>query len=442
MVLKENLENEKKLQDLIFEKIENKTAVISIVGLGYVGLPLAMNFADAGFCVHGIDDNLRKVEMVNKGIDYILNDSDNLLAYVNKNLLSAYNDYELLTKADVICICVPTPLTKNREPDISYVDSVARHIASKLKKGQLVVLESTTYPGTTEEVVLPILSGGKLTVGKDFYLAFSPERVDPGNKVYNTGNTPKVIGGVTPVCSKLTQRLYEKIIPDVYIASSPRVAETEKLLENIFRCVNIAMVNELAILCKKMDINIWEVIELASTKPYGFMPFYPGPGLGGHCIPIDPFYLTWKAREYDCQTKFIELAGEINSQMPYYVVSMISDALSENRKPIKDSKILVLGAAYKKDIDDLRESPSLKIIEILNKKGALVSYNDDFIRELSLGERKYVSCDWKDCALFDCVVISTDHSYYNYDYIVEQSKLVIDTRNASGNKSNPKVKIL
>lgn len=423
------------------EKIRNKTAKIAVIGAGYVGLPLALGYARRGFFVTAIDDNVQKVGKLNDGINYITPDEE-LKGLVEGKKLSATTDYSILKDSDVITICVPTPLTKHKEPDISYVVSVTEQIKKYLHKGHIVVLESTTYPGTTEEVILPRLQSTGLVVGEEFYLAFSPERVDPGNPVYNTYNTPKIIGGVTKACTELTKLLYEQIIDVVHTTASPREAEMVKLLENIFRCVNIAMVNEMALLCKKMGIDIWEVIEKASTKPFGFMPFYPGPGLGGHCIPIDPFYLTWKAREYDFHTKFIELAGEINDSMPYHVVAMTIDAMATQRKSLNGAKVLVLGAAYKKDIDDFRESPSLKIIELLEEKGALVDYNDEFITSLNVKGRIMNSVSWKNLKDYDCVIIATSHSYYDYQQIISESKIVIDTHNATGARSNANVFVL
>lgn len=411
-------------------KIQSKEARIAVIGAGYVGLPLALGYARRGFEVIAIDDNPQKVEMLNKGVNYIT-PSEDLKGPVAEKKLSATTDYGILPDMDVITICVPTPLTRNKEPDISYVVSVTEQVKKYLRAGHLVVLESTTYPGTTEEVILPRLSATGLEVGKDFHLAFSPERVDPGNPTYNTYNTPKIIGGVTETCTALTKLLYEQIIDVVHATTSPREAEMVKLLENIFRCVNIAMVNELALLCRKMNIDIWEVIDKASTKPFGFMPFHPGPGLGGHCIPIDPFYLTWKAREYDFHTKFIELAGEINDQMPYHVVALTIDALAHHRKSLNGARILVLGAAYKKDIDDHRESPSLKIIELLEEKGAVVEYNDSHIPRIRTKKGAKESVEWEKLAGYDAVVIAADHSYYDYEKIVKESKLVIDTRNAT-----------
>jgi UDP-N-acetyl-D-glucosamine dehydrogenase len=422
-------------------KIAQKEAKIGVIGAGYVGLPLALGYARQGFTVWALDDNRGKVDMINQGINYIT-PSEDLTSSVQGKKLTATSDYSILDEMDVITICVPTPLTKNKEPDISYVVSVTENVKKHLHRGHLVILESTTYPGTTQEVIQPRLESTGLKVGEDFFLAFSPERVDPGNPVYNTYNTPKIIGGVTPSCTSLTKLLYEQIIEVVHTTRSPREAEMVKLLENIFRCVNIALVNELALLCRKMHIDIWEVIDRASTKPFGFMPFYPGPGLGGHCIPIDPFYLTWKAREYDFHTKFIELAGEINDQMPYQVISMTIDALSSHKKSINGARILVLGAAYKKDIDDHRESPSLKIIELFEAKGALVDYNDTYIPRIKTGGSFKDSVAYDKIQDYDCVIIATDHSYYDYEDIVNRARLIVDTRNATGARGNPKVFVL
>ncbi|MBU0672176.1 MAG: nucleotide sugar dehydrogenase, partial [Candidatus Margulisbacteria bacterium] len=397
------------------KKVFDRKAKIGIVGLGYVGLPLAVEFAKLDFYVIGIEQNPKRKEMINRGTNYISDVSaEELRSVVEQGRLKAADDYSLLKEVDAICICVPTPLDKNKQPDISYVKSVTQNISKILRKGQLVVLESTTYPGTTEEIVLSKLESSGLEIGKDFFLAFSPERVDPGNKNFKTKDIPKVIGGVTPRCGELAKLLYSQIISKIYLVSSPRVAEMEKLLENVFRSVNIALVNEMAILCRKMDIDVWEVIEAAKTKPYGFMPFYPGPGIGGHCIPLDPFYLSWRAKEFDLTTRFIELAGEINDRMPEYVVQLVQDGLNQNCKSLKGSNILVLGAAYKKDIDDWRESPSLKIIEILEKKGAIVNYNDPFIAEVKIAGKMHSSLALDNTILkeSDCVVIATNHTQY------------------------------
>jgi len=427
------------VRDELLEKINSKEAGIVIIGLGYVGLPLAIEFAKNQFTVSGIEIDRKKVRQLNGGINYIFSDKGQLHEMVTMGKLRATGDFDCIKKADCICICVPTPLNRYREPNMQYVMKAAEKVSSRLRCGQLVVLESTTYPGTTDELILPILEKSGLEVGKDFFLAFSPERVDPGNKKYNICNTPKIVGGITPDCTELAAALYSNIIDEIHEASSTRVAEMEKLYENIFRAVNIALVNELALLSKKMDIDIWEVIKLARTKPYGFLPFYPGPGMGGHCIPIDPFYLTWKAREYDFNTKFIELAGEINTRMPYEITQMIIEALSSQGKCINHSKVLILGVAYKKDIADCRESSSLKLYEILQAKGADIYYNDPYIRRVATNGHFSESVPMKDLGNYDCVVIATDHSAYNYKKILEESKLIVDTRNALKVRNNGKV---
>ncbi len=372
--------------------------------------------------------------MVNRGENYVSDVSETELKKVISNKkLKAVANYGPFKKVDAICICVPTPLDKNKQPNIYYVKSVTNQLAKVIRKGQLVILESTTYPGTTEEIILPKLEASGLKVGKDFFLAFSPERIDPGNKKYKTKDITKVVGGVTAKCTELAELLYAQIIAQVFPVSSPRVAEMEKLLENVFRSVNIALVNEMAILCKKMDIDIWEVIEAAKTKPYGFMPFYPGPGLGGHCIPLDPFYLAWKAKEYEMNTRFIELAGEINDRMPDYVVRLVQDGLNQQGKSIKDANILVLGAAYKKDIKDCRESPSLKIMQELVFKEACVNYNDPYVPKVRINGsmKKSIKLNPAVIKKADCVVIATDHSTYDYSDIVKHAALIIDTRNAT-----------
>lgn len=424
--------------DTLKAKIKAHNARIAVIGAGYVGLPLALGYARKNFYVTAIDDNQEKVDLLNKGVNYITS-SEELQPQVEQGFLRATTDYSVITDSDIITICVPTPLSKHKDPDISYVVSVTEQIKKYLRKGHLIILESTTYPGTTEEVILPRLEETGLKVGEDFCLAFSPERVDPGNPQYNTYNTPKIIGGMTDACKEVTKLLYEQIISTVHTTKSPKEAEMVKLLENIFRCVNIALVNEMAMLCKRMDIDIWEVIDKASTKPFGFMPFHPGPGLGGHCIPIDPFYLTWKAREYDFHTKFIEIAGEINDQMPYYIVNMVMDALAEREKPIKNAKILVLGAAYKKDIDDHRESPSLKIMDLLEEKGAVVAYNDRYIPKIRIKSGIKQSADLENMEAYDCILITTDHSYYDYDAIAQKAKLVVDSRNTIKDKSKDNI---
>lgn len=419
------------------KKIKKREARIGIIGLGYVGLPLVKTFLNKGFKVIGFDTDDRKVALLNQGKSYIKHvTGKDLKPFLLKKIFQATKDFRTLANVDVIIICVPTPLDAHKNPDLSFVLKTTRVISENLRKGQLIVLESTTYPGTTEEEMLPILEEGGREVGRDFHLAYSPERENPGDKVYTTSKIPKIVGGVTPSCKRITKALYDQIVVKTIPVSSPRVAEASKLLENIFRSVNIALVNEMKMIFERMDIDIWEVVEAASTKPFGFMPFFPGPGYGGHCIPVDPFYLAWKAKEVDYPTKFIELAGEINTLMPYYVVSKTIEALNERGKSIKGARILVLGIAYKKDIDDQRESPSLKIISLLQKKGAIVSYNDPYVPQ-SFGHRDYPGLKLKSVRLsekklkeFNAVVIATDHSRYDYDWIVKNSFLVIDTRNA------------
>ena len=418
---------------------------IAVIGLGYVGLPLAVEFAKKGLTVVGVERNPIRVDSVNSGKSYIGDVSDETLSdVVKQGYLKASQSFDTIKDVEAIIICVPTPLTKNKTPDISYIVSVSKQITPFLHKGELVVLESTTYPGTTEEVVLPMLESSGLKVGKDFYLAFSPERVDPGNKGYHTGNIPKVVGGIDSKSTDLAAGLYKQIVPQVFKVSSPRAAEMTKLLENIFRLVNVALVDELAMFSEKININIWEVIEAAKTKPYGFMPFYPGPGIGGHCIPIDPFYLLWKAKEYDVDISFIELAGKINDAMPDYVVNKVSYALNSVKKTINGSKILVLGVAYKKDIGDIRESPALKIVSKLLKWGGNVSYYDPFVSEITIGEKTFKSLSSlsKDAlSSADCVLILTDHSSIDYNFVLDNSNIVVDTRNAIKQKSSKLFKL-
>ena len=419
------------------QRIMDKKAVVGVIGLGYVGLPLVKAFLKKGFSVTGFDIDRRKVDMLNRGETYIKHiTTAELRRYLSMKRFKATTDFAGLADVDAILICVPTPLDEHRNPDLSFVVNTAETIAKHLRKCHLVVLESTTYPGTTDEVMLPILERGGLKVGKDFFLAFSPERENPGDPVYRVENIPKVVGGITKNCLLLADMLYSQVVVRTVPLSSIRAAESAKLLENIFRCVNIALVNELKMIFDRMGIDVWEVIGAASTKPFGFMPFYPGPGLGGHCIPIDPFYLTWKAREVDYATRFIELAGEINAAMPYYVINKTLEALAGRGKSIKGSKILVLGIAYKKDIDDQRESPSLKIISLLKEKGAEVDYNDPFVLKTS-GLRGYPGMSLKSVPLTakrlrqaDAVIIATDHTSYDYDWIVKNAKLVVDSRNA------------
>ncbi|MGA1868087.1 MAG: nucleotide sugar dehydrogenase [bacterium] len=423
----------------LLSKINNKEVIIGVVGLGYVGLPLLMEFVEQHFTTIGFDIDVSKVEKLNAGKSYIKHiDESRVKAVRDSNLFSATADFSEIKKVDCILICVPTPLTKHREPDMSFIVNTAKLLSQHIRKGQLIILESSTYPGTTEEVLKPILEESGLKGDSDFWLAFSPEREDPNNPHYNTRTIPKVIGANTDYARQLTMALYGKVIAETVPVSSTQAAEATKLLENIFRSVNIALVNEMKMIFNRMGIDVWEVINAAATKPFGYMPFYPGPGLGGHCIPIDPFYLTWKAREYEIDTKFIELAGEINTTMPFWVVSKVMDALNEHGKSVKGSSILILGAAYKKDVDDPRESPSFKLMEILMKKGALVEYNDPHIPELPamrMYDIKKASIDLsrENLAKFDCVLISTDHSAYDWEFIVEHAKLIVDTRNATHN---------
>ncbi len=433
---------------------------VGIIGCGYVGLPLALRFAEAGHHVVGFDTDPKKVETLNASQSYIRHiPATKIEQYVRSEQFTATTDFARLREVDAVLICVPTPLDERREPDLSYVEQTVRSVAPNLQRGQLIVLESTTYPGTTEELVLPILeqSGLRCPIARgpeaentstDFFLAFSPEREDPGNKQYGLAQIPKVVGGVNPPSSRAAQALYAQVVARVVPVSSARAAEMSKLLENIFRCVNIALVNELKLLCMRMGIDIWEVIDSAATKPFGFMPFYPGPGLGGHCIPVDPFYLSWKAREYDFATRFIELAGEINTAMPYHVVDAVAAALNERQKSLKGSRILVLGVAYKKDVDDLRESPTLKIMQLLRERGAHVDYNDPHfprlhkMRHYDYSGMESVELSPKTLASYDCVVIATDHSCYDYAGIVEAAQLVVDTRNATRRISRDRDKIV
>ncbi len=428
-------------KEIFLEKIKTKSAVVGIVGLGYVGLPLGLEFALQGFHVIGYDVDESKIPILKEGKSYIKHISEERIkAAVDSGKFEATTDFSRLPESDAIIICVPTPLDNHREPDMSYVEGTAKIIQKYLRKGQLVTLESTTYPGTTDELLLPLFenpesSDEKFVVGEDFFLAYSPEREDPNNPKYNTATIPKVIGGVTENCLEVAQTLYNNVIVQTVPVSSTRAAEATKIVENVFRSVNIALVNELKMVFQKMGIDIWEVIKAAKTKPFGFTAFYPGPGLGGHCIPIDPFYLTWKAREFEVNTKFIELAGEINTFQPYYVVQRAMEVLNEEGKALKGARVLVLGAAYKKNVDDMRESPSLKLFEILRDKGAIVDYNDPYIPKLP-PTRKYlydmasIELTDKNLASYDLVLLSTDHDDYDYQFIYEHSKLIIDTRNA------------
>ncbi len=429
-------EAENPVKTELLNKIKNKTAILGVIGLGYIGLPLAVENAKAGYKTIGFDMQEKRVHQVNEGQNYIRDILDvDLKKVVHEELLYATNNFSLIKDVDAICICVPTPLDIYQQPDLSHVKMSTEIIAKYLHVGMLVVLESTTYPGTTEELVEPILEGrSDLKCGKDFFLAFSPERIDPGNLKYKVANTPKIVGGITPDCAGIAASLYRQVLQsEVHIVSSPKIAEMEKIYENTFRNINIALANEMAILCHRMDIDIWEVIEAAKTKPYGFMPFYPGPGIGGHCIPLDPFYLTWKAREYNYHTRFIELAGEINRNMPGYIVERISKILSKKlKKSLNGAEILLLGVAYKKDIDDLRESPALEIIKKLEEENAVVSYYDPYIPEFANNGKKYKSLKelkGKEIKEKDIVIIITDHSTINYEVVVKNAKIVFDTRN-------------
>jgi UDP-N-acetyl-D-glucosamine dehydrogenase len=434
--------------DQFIKKIQKRKALIGIIGMGYVGLPLVLRFCEEGFRVLGFDVDSKKVAQLKRGRSYLKSISPSRISqFVRNGLLDVTDDFSRLTKPDCIIICVPTPLTEKMEPDLQYIEKTTEAIRDHLRKGQLIVLESTSYPGTTEELILPQLESTGLKVGKDFFLAYSPEREDPGSKRFTTSQIPKVVSGVTPSCKKIATTLYGQVIQKVVPVSSPRVAELTKLLENIYRSVNIALVNELKMLADRMGIDIWEVIEAASTKPFGFSPFYPGPGMGGHCIPIDPFYLSWKAREYDFTTKFIQLAGEINVSIPYYVVSKTVDALNERNKSIKGAKVLILGVAYKKDVDDARESPALAIMDLLQKKGATILYHDRFIPSLPTFRKYHFKLNSSPLTKpllqrMDAVVVVTDHSQVDYAWVVRHAPLIIDTRNVTKNMKQWKRKIV
>ena len=432
------------LKQQLLDKINNKTAKVGVVGLGYVGLPLAVEKAHAGYQTIGFDVQESKVNMVNEGKNYIGDVVDETLKkLVEDGSLRATTDFSFVKNVDTICICVPTPLDLYKQPDLSYVVSSTRSVAQYLHKGMLVILESTTYPGTTEEVLKPILEESGLKCGEDFFLAFSPERVDPGNKQYNTKNTPKVVGGCSEDCTEVAAALYRNILEgDIHTVSSPAVAEMEKILENTFRNINIGLANEMAILCNRMGIDVWEVIDAAKTKPYGFMPFYPGPGLGGHCIPLDPFYLEWKAKEYDYHTRLIETSGEINDSMPEFVLDNVMKILNKNKKALNGAKVLVMGVAYKNDIDDYRESPAFKVIELLEKNGADLMVNDPYCPVSKYKDKTYHSVDWTEVIDdSDIVIITTNHACYDYEAIVERAKVVYDTRNATKDVVNNRDKI-
>jgi UDP-N-acetyl-D-glucosamine dehydrogenase len=416
----------------VAEKISNKTARVGIIGLGYVGLPLAVEFAKAGFSVTGIDLIESKVDRINAGDSYIQDiPRAEVAALVEAGKLCATTDFSVVAELDTINICVPTPLRKTKDPDMSFIVSACQEIAKYLHPGMLTILESTTYPGTTDELVLPMLSSSGLKIGQDFFLCFSPERVDPGNPKFQTRNIPKVVGGVTPTCTKLGAHFYSQALENVVPVSSTQVAEMVKLLENTFRMINIGLVNELAMMCERMSINIWEVIDAAATKPFGFMPFYPGPGLGGHCIPIDPFYLSWKSKQAGIEARFIELAGYINGQMPHFVVEKVQNALNDCGKALKGSYIHVLGVAYKRDIDDVRESPALDIIHLLQRRGARVTFSDPYVASIRVDQEILTSTDALEAVEeADATVIVTDHANIDYKLMAERAALIVDTRNA------------
>jgi len=416
---------------VLSDKMTSRRARMGVVGLGYVGLPLAVEFARAGFTVTGIDVSEEKTQRVNAGDSYVGDIPTSTLApLVEAGKLKATTDFGCVLDLDTINICVPTPLRKTKDPDMSFIVSSCQEIAEHLHAGMLVILESTTYPGTTDELVLPMLAKSGLEVGRDFFLCFSPERVDPGNPTYQTVNIPKVVGGVTPACTEMGRLFYAQALQHVVPVASTQVAEMVKLLENTFRMINIGLVNEIALMCDRMGINVWEVIDAAATKPFGFMPFYPGPGLGGHCIPIDPFYLSWKTKQTGIEARFIELAGYINGQMPHFVVDKIQNALNDAGKPVKGSRIHVMGVAYKRDIDDLRESPALDVILLLERRGGILSYSDPHVPHLRLDTLTLESQPQAYAASADCVVIVTDHSSFDYQALVDSAPLIVDTRNA------------
>jgi UDP-N-acetyl-D-glucosamine dehydrogenase len=423
------------------ERIRSRTAQVGVVGLGYVGLPLAVEFAKAGFVVTGIDVSQTKVDRVNAGDSYVLDvPSAALLTLLQAGRLRATADFAVLAELDTVDICVPTPLRKTKDPDMSYIDAACREIAGHIHPGMLIILESTTYPGTSDEFVLPMLERSGIRVGQEFFLCFSPERVDPGNPNYQTSNIPKVVGGITPACTRLGALFYAQALQHVVPVSSTKVAEMVKLLENTFRMINIGLANEMALMCDRMGINVWEVIDAAATKPFGFMPFYPGPGLGGHCIPIDPFYLSWKTRQAGIEARFIELAGYINGQMPHFVLDKVQNALNEQAKPLKGSRIHVMGVAYKRNIDDLRESPALDVMHLLKRRGALLSYSDPYVPQLTVDDLALcASAPEAAASTADCVVIVTDHSAFDYAALVQQARLIVDTRNALKGFSSEKI---
>ncbi|PYS38403.1 MAG: hypothetical protein DMG14_17785 [Acidobacteria bacterium] len=426
------------VKDSLIKNIQSRNVRVGVIGLGYVGLPLVLRFGEEHFTVIGFDVDAEKVRKLNAGQSYIRHiPATRLQTLIKEKQFEATADFRRLSEPDCIIICVPTPLTAKKDPDLQYIEKTAAAISKTLRKGQLISLESTTYPGTTEEILLERFRTTGLEVGQDYFLVFSPEREDPGNPKFSTRTIPKVVGGITPDCLEAGKTLYSQVIDRVVTVSSTRAAELVKLLENIYRCVNIALVNELKLLADRMNIDIWEVIEAAATKPFGYTPFYPGPGLGGHCIPIDPFYLSWKAKEYDFSTRFIQLAGEVNTSIPYYVVDRIAAALNDHSRAIRGSNVLVLGVAYKKDVDDVRESPALEIMELLQHRGAILSYHDPYISQLhkmrayDFSHMRSVELTEQTLGQVDVVLIATDHSSFDYQWIVDHAPLVLDTRNAT-----------
>jgi len=429
------------LTEKLEKKIKDKKAKIGIIGMGYVGIPLGLEFAGTGFSVTGFDNDSARVKDINAGKQVIKHiPAKSMKEFVKKNNGSSTNKFSETGNMDCLIICVPTPLDVHEQPDMSYIESASKEIGKNLKKGQLIVLESTTYPGTTREIVKPILEKSKLKAGKDFFLAYSPEREDPGNKEFSVSAIPKVMGGLTDDCLQLTSDLYKNIVSETVEVNSLETAEATKLMENIFRAVNIAMVNELKLVLSRMGVNIWEVIDAAKTKPFGFMPFYPGPGMGGHCIPIDPFYLSWKAKEYNTETKFIELAGEINRKMTEHIAHRIGRALNDDKKSIRGSKILIIGVAYKKDIDDVRESPALRIMDLLKYKGAKINYHDPYVE--NVGSLKSLDLTKNTIEEQDAIVIITDHTSIDYSSLGKYAKLIVDTRNIMTTVKNPKARVI
>ena len=422
-------------------KIQTRNATIGIIGMGYVGIPLGLEFVKAGFTVIGFDKDKKRVDDINNGKQVMKHISSKLMSrFIEKDKGSATNDFTRIQNTDCLIICVPTPLDEHEQPDMSYIASASNEISKNISKGQLIILESTTYPGTTREIVMPLLEKSDLKAGDDFFLAYSPEREDPGNKDFSVAEIPKVMGGYTENCLQITSELYETIVSETVKVSSLETAESTKLMENIFRAVNIAMVNELKLVLDRMGVNIWEVIEAAKTKPFGFMPFYPGPGIGGHCIPIDPFYLSWKAKEFNTEAKFIELAGEINRKMTENIAHRVGKALNDDKKSIKGSKILIMGLAYKKDIDDIRESPAIKIKDLLTYKGAIVDYHDPFVKTFKDLESIDLTPD--KIKEYDAILITTDHTKTDYDLIGKYASLIVDTRNVMSHVEEPKARII